>query len=175
MVNGKPYPPAKLEEFELLPGARDGIRELRLAGYLVIVVTNQPDVATGLQKPEVVESMHNMLLGQGLCDDIKVCYHTDENNCECRKPRPGMLLTAAKEWGIDLSQSYMVGDRWRDVDAGKAAGCKTFFIDYGYHESLRLKPDRMVTSLREAARIILQSSSRPPEIAWKAASTHLQS
>ncbi len=154
--DGKPYPPATLEEFELLPGVEQAIHALCKAGFLIIVVTNQPDVATGVQRREVVEAMHDKLRTAGLCDDIKVCYHVEADGCDCRKPKPGMLLDAAREWQIDLARSFMVGDRWRDVAAGKAAGCFTFFIDYKYQEQQAEKPDAVVASLAEAAKLILQ-------------------
>ena len=153
---GKPYPPATLEEFEFLPGAVRAIHALRKAWFLIIVVTNQPDVATGAQRREVVEAMHDKLRAAGLCDDIKACYHTDADGCDCRKPKPGMLIDAAREWQIDLSRSFMVGDRWRDVAAGKAAGCYTFFIDYEYRERRAENPDAVVGSLEEAGKLILQ-------------------
>ena len=152
--DGKPYPPATLEDFELLPGVDPAIRRLRDAGFLIIVVTNQPDVATGVQRKEVVEAMHQTLAG--LCDDVRVCYHTDADSCNCRKPKPGMLFEAAHDWQIDLSKSMMVGDRWRDVAAGKAAGCYTFYIDYKYRERRADNPDAVVESLEEASRLILQ-------------------
>lgn len=155
--DGKPYPPATLDEFEFLPGAERTIRALRAAGYLVIVVTNQPDVATGIQRREVVEAMHAKLRDAGLCDDVKVCYHTDADACTCRKPKPGMLLQAAAEREIDLTRSYLVGDRWRDVAAGKAAGCRTFFIDYKYRERTAENPDAVVGSLEEAGKLILDN------------------
>lgn len=154
--DGKPYPPASLEEFELLPGIERAILALRGAGFLIVIVTNQPDVATGVQSREVVEAMHHRLRAAGLCDDIKVCYHTDEDGCDCRKPKPGMLLDAAHEWQIDLGRSFMVGDRWRDVAAGKAAGCYTFLVDYGYRERRAENPDAVVASLQEAGELILQ-------------------
>jgi D-glycero-D-manno-heptose 1,7-bisphosphate phosphatase len=156
--DGKPYPPALLEEFELLPGAEHAIDALRKAGFLIIVVTNQPDVATGVQRREVVEAMHSKLHAVGLCDDVKVCYHTDADGCDCRKPKPGMLIEAAREWKIDLTRSFMVGDRWRDVAAGKAAGCYTFFIDNKYRERRADNPDRVVGSLQEAGKLILQET-----------------
>ena len=154
--DGKPYPPATLEQFELLPGVERAIHALRKAGFLVIVVTNQPDVATGVQRREVVEAMHDKMRAAGLCDDIKVCYHTEADGCDCRKPKPGMLVEAAREWQIDLARSFMVGDRWRDVAAGKAAGCYTFFIDYEYRERRADNPCAVVKSLEEAGRLILQ-------------------
>jgi D-glycero-D-manno-heptose 1,7-bisphosphate phosphatase len=155
---GHPYPPANLEQFKLLPGVPETIESLRGAGFRIIIVTNQPDVATGVQSREVVESMHNKLRALGLCDDIKVCYHTDADACGCRKPKPGMLIEAAREWQIDLSNSFMVGDRWRDVTAGKAAGCFTYFINYRYQEQRPDGPDTVVESLEEAGRLILQEN-----------------
>ena len=154
--NGKPYPPATLNDFVLLPGVEGAISALRKAGFLIIVATNQPDVATGIQSRKVVEDMHDKLLSAGLCDDVKVCYHIKEDSCDCRKPKPGMLLNAAREWQINLQTSFMVGDRWLDVAAGRAAGCFTIFIDYKYQEQWADKPDVVVTSLAEAAEIILE-------------------
>ena len=155
--DGKPYPPATLDDFDLLPGVEGTIRALRDAGMLVIVVTNQPDVATGVQRREVVELMHAKLESMGLCDAVKVCYHVDADGCDCRKPRPGMLVEAAREWNIDLSRSFMVGDRWRDVAAGKSAGCFCFFIDYQYDEPRPTNADLVVGSLQEAGARMLDS------------------
>lgn len=157
--NGKPYPPATLEEFELLPGAEDTMRSLRKAGFFVVIVTNQPDVATGVQQREVVEAIHGKLLVLDVCDDIRTCYHTDADACDCRKPKPGMLINAARKWKIDLARSFMVGDRWRDVAAGKSAGCYTFFVDYKYRERGADRPDAVVSSLQEAGKLILQANS----------------
>jgi len=163
--DGRPYPPAMLEEFELLPGVEQTIVALRKADFLIIVVTNQPDVAMGAQRREVVEAMHDRLRVAGLCDDIKVCYHKDADGCNCRKPKPGMLIEAALKWQVDLTRSFMVGDRWRDVAAGKAAGCYTFFVDYEYREQRADKPDAVVGSLEEAGRLILQEIHKRGELA----------
>lgn len=163
--DGKPYPPAILEEFELLPGAKQAIETLHKAGFLIIIVTNQPDVATGAQSREMVEAMHDRLRAAGLCDDIRACYHTDADGCDCRKPKPGMLIDAAHEWQIDLARSFMVGDRWRDVAAGKAAGCYTFFIDYQYRERRADNPDAVVGSLEEVGKLILQKPHIRGELA----------
>ena len=149
--DGKPYPPAGLEEFRILPGVAEAIRSLHEAGFVVVVVTNQPDVPTGIQTREVVEAIHSSLVNELLIDEFRVCYHTDADNCACRKPKAGMLLEAAHDLGIDLTQSFMVGDRWRDIEAGKAADCYTFFIDYGYEERKPSLPDVVVTSLKEAS------------------------
>jgi D-glycero-D-manno-heptose 1,7-bisphosphate phosphatase len=153
--DGKPYPPGSAAELEILAGVRDALVSLRNAGFLNIVVTNQPDVATGKQKIEIIEAMHRRLRLELALDDIKVCYHTDADGCDCRKPKPGMLLQAAREFGIDLGQSFMVGDRWRDIAAGQASGCTNFFIDYGYREKRPEQPYIAVTSLAEAGCRIL--------------------
>jgi D-glycero-D-manno-heptose 1,7-bisphosphate phosphatase len=152
---GKPYPPDRLEDLRVLPGVPGILARLRAAGFLNVVVTNQPDVATGKQRREVVELMHAFLLSSLPLDAVKVCYHTDSDGCQCRKPGPGMLLEAAAELGIDLPASYMVGDRWRDVGAGQAAGCKCFYIDYGYEEKRPDNPYVAVKSLSEAGELIL--------------------
>jgi D-glycero-D-manno-heptose 1,7-bisphosphate phosphatase len=155
--DGKPVAPTTLDEFEILSGVADALRALHEAGFLLIVATNQPDVARGLQVREAVEAMHRRLLETLPLDDIKVCYHSDGANCTCYKPKPGMLLAAASERGIDLPRSYMIGDRWRDVGAGKAAGCFTIFIDRGYAEGLTEPPDAVCADLSEAAAIILRN------------------
>ena len=155
--DGKPYPPDTLEQLEILPGVSDALSALRAAGFLNIVVTNQPDVATGKQRREVVEVMHARLVEKLAIDAVKVCYHADRDNCACRKPKPGMLLEAAREMGVNLKTSYLVGDRWRDVEAGRAAGCRVLYIDYGYAEKKPEKPYDSVKSLAEAATFILRS------------------
>jgi D-glycero-D-manno-heptose 1,7-bisphosphate phosphatase len=152
---GKPYPPARLEDLEVLPGVKDALQALREAGFLLIVATNQPDVARGTQSREVVEGMHAHLMATLPLDEIKTCYGTDTESCDCYKPRPGMLLEAQHQYGIDMRRSIMVGDRWRDVGAGKAAGTFTIFIDYGYQERRPDSPDATVSSMAEAAAVIL--------------------
>lgn len=156
---GKPFPPDSLDELTILPGVVEALVNLRAAGFLNIVVTNQPDVGTGKQRTEIVEAMHKQLREELSLDDVKVCYHTDDQKCDCRKPNPGMLLEAAKDHGIDLRQSYLVGDRWRDVAAGQAAGCVCFFVDYEYKEQRPVQPYVAVKSLSEAAGLILSNTS----------------
>jgi D-glycero-D-manno-heptose 1,7-bisphosphate phosphatase len=153
--DGKPYPPASLVELEILPGVHEALQKLRDANYLLVVVTNQPDVARGTTKREDVELMNTFLASQLPIDDFKTCYHDSRDKCSCRKPLPGALLEAAQDYDIDLSKSFMVGDRWRDVEAGAAAGCKTFFINYRYAEQKPGAPDFIVSSLLEAKKIIL--------------------
>jgi D-glycero-D-manno-heptose 1,7-bisphosphate phosphatase len=126
----------------------------------LLVVTNQPDVGRGKQPRETLEVLHRMLRKRLPLDDIFVCCHTDEDNCNCRKPMPGMLLEAARKYNIELAASFMVGDRWRDVEAGYNAGCKTILIDYGYSEKPPdHEPDLRVSSLREAADWIIRSTT----------------
>ncbi len=153
---GRPYAPTTPGEFTLLPGVPQALRRLQGAGFLTIVVTNQPDIATGKQSPEDLTEMHRLLRQWVSVDDIKICCHTDADACECRKPRPGMLLAAASEHNIDLARSYMIGDRWRDVAAGPAAGCMTIFLDYGYDEARPESPDATVLDLPQAADWILR-------------------
>jgi len=153
--DGKPYPPTSLEELDILPGVQEALHKLHAANYLLIVVTNQPDVARGAAKREDVEAMNTYLSSQLPIDDFKTCYHDSRDKCSCRKPMPGALLEAAKEHNIDLSKSFMIGDRWRDVEAGASAGCKTFFINYRYAEQTPDAPDFIVSSLLEAKTIIL--------------------
>ncbi len=155
---GRSYPPATTEEFCLLPGADEAIASLRAGGYVVVVVTNQPDVATGVQTRFTVEAMHDRLRDLTAVDDIRVCYHVDADGCACRKPRPGMLLEAARAWGVDLRESWMVGDRWRDVEAGLAAGCRTVWIRTALDERAATGHHVEVDSLLEASRVILSSA-----------------
>jgi D-glycero-D-manno-heptose 1,7-bisphosphate phosphatase len=155
VCDGKPYPPTTLEQLEILPGVPEALEELRAANYLLIVVTNQPDVARGTAKKEDVERINSILSSELPIDEFLTCYHDSCDGCDCRKPLPGSLLKAAKEHQIDLSKSFMVGDRWRDIEAGNSAGCKTFFINYRYTEQKPDAPDFIVSSLLEAKKIIL--------------------
>ena len=155
---GKPYPPASVAEFELLPGVVEACAELKAAGFLLVVATNQPDVGRGTQRREEVEAMHTKMCAAVPLDRVEVCYDPGQGQpSEFRKPAPGMLLRAARELGIDLARSFMVGDRWRDIDCGAAAGCRTVFIDHGYDEPLRIEPDFRVANLREAVPIIVRT------------------
>lgn len=158
--HGKPYAPRSIEEFRLLAGVEQAVGALKDRGFTVVVVTNQPDVRTGAQRLEVVEEMHRKLMEWLPLDAIKACYHTDEDNCNCRKPKTGMITEAAEEYAIDPTISFMVGDRWRDVAAGNAAGCRSFFIDYGYRERRPEGDYDTVSSLGEAVGIILDRQSQ---------------
>jgi D-glycero-D-manno-heptose 1,7-bisphosphate phosphatase len=160
---GLPYPARSVAEFVMLPGVEDACQALKTAGYFLVVVTNQPDVGRGTLDRAAVEEIHRYMTERLPVDLVLTCFHAGEKYgqpCECRKPRPGMLRQAADRLLIALPESYMVGDRWRDIDCGKRAGCKTVFIDWGYAEQLREAPDFLAPDLAEAARIILQQSQR---------------
>jgi len=160
--DGKPYPPVSVEEFELLPGVAEACARLKAAGFLLVVATNQPDVGRGTLARETVEAMHAKMCAALPLDRIEVCYDPGQGiPSEFRKPAPGMLLRAAIELDIALSQSWMVGDRWRDVDCGANAGCRTVFIDLGYDEKLRATPEFRVSDLVGAAEVILHASKQP--------------
>ncbi len=165
--NGKPFSIGKPADLQLLPDVARSLNRLRGSGFLLIVATNQPDVARGTRTQQEVEAIHNELMEQGLpIDSFCVCYHDDQDGCFCRKPKPGMLINAAEEHDLDLHASFMIGDRWRDVEAGRNAGCTTVFIDYEYDEKLRNSPDRRVESISEAVEWILSRDESRKESLW---------
>ncbi|SVE45152.1 uncharacterized protein METZ01_LOCUS498006, partial [marine metagenome] len=157
--DGRPFPPPSLDKLEILPDVPESLRLLKENGFLLIVVTNQPDVGRGTQKQETVEKMHTYLLNQLPLDDIYVCWHGQDGECECRKPSSGMLSQAAEKYGVDFQQSYLIGDRWKDIDAGKKVGCKTIFLDYQYNELLHSQPDFTTTSTIRASEWIISQSN----------------
>jgi D-glycero-D-manno-heptose 1,7-bisphosphate phosphatase len=163
--DGRPCPPASTSELEILPAVDEALLKLKEAGFMTIVVTNQPDVARGTQTRTAVEEINTFLMDRLAIDAIMICYHDDQDACRCRKPLPGLLLMAAAKYGIDLGASFMVGDRWRDVEAGNGAGCRTILIDYAYGERAPSSPpDLRVASLLEAAIWIIQQST--PRKCW---------
>jgi len=154
--DGKAYAPVTLAEARIATDAPAALARLKAAGFLLVVVTNQPDVARGIARREDVEAIHAALRAALPLDACFVCYHDDADACACRKPLPGLLTQAAVEYGIDLARSFMIGDRWRDVDAGSAAGCRTVWIDRGYREPPPARaPDARVGTLAAAAEWIL--------------------
>ena len=157
--DGRSFAPVRLQDYRFYPEVPAALSRLKTAGYLLVVVTNQPEVGRGLIAEEVLAEMHRRLQASFPVDLIKVCRHTGADSCECRKPKPGMLLEAAGELGISLPDSYMVGDRATDVEAGRAAGCRTVFIDLGY--TGEGKPDRpsfTASSIDQAADVILAAT-----------------
>ena len=171
--DGRPYPPATLKEFKLYDDVREVCADLAAAHFLLVVVTNQPDVGRGTQSRARVEAMHEKLRRSlPMLDRIETCYHAGERYeqiCDCRKPKPGMLLRAAAALNIDLGASFLIGDRWRDVDCAHAANCRAIFIERGYEEALRESPHFTVASFADALQVVLcvaptelHSISRPP-------------
>lgn len=156
--DGKPYPPASLEEMEYLPGVGDAIAQLHAAGFETIVVTNQPDVARGTQLASEVERMHAAMRRDLGLTAVYACMHDDADHCHCRKPLPGMITDAVRDRGIDVSASFMVGDRWRDIEAGIAAGVRSIFIDRGYSERKPTEFAVNVAGLPEAVAWILEQT-----------------
>lgn len=156
--NGKPHAPTTLADFALLPDVETAVRDLADAGFLIFVVTNQPDIGNGLVAPEIVEQMHKELMQTLPIKKIYMCPHSQKEGCTCRKPKPGMLLTAKEEFGIDMAASFMVGDRYSDVLAGIAAGCAPVFIDNDYVETPDFDVKMRAESLFEASRCILGKS-----------------
>jgi len=152
--DGTPHPPAGVEQLSLLPGVVEACYRLRQLGFVLIVVTNQPDIARGKQTRDEVDRMHDALRVRLPLDDIVVCAHDDVDDCPCRKPRPGMILDAATRLDLDLADSVCIGDRWRDVEAGKRAGVMTIFVDRGYGERRPADADAIVGSLPAAVEVI---------------------
>jgi len=162
--DGKPYPPRDLGEFAITPDARAALFALKSEGFLLVVVTNQPDVVRGRVNRAEVDAI-NAKLASGLpLDAIEVCEHDDKEHCDCRKPKPGMILRAQQKLGIDLVRSFMVGDRWRDIEAGRRAGCRTVLIGDGYGETFPSAPTFKVASLASAASWIIERSRLEREI-----------
>lgn len=155
LVDGVPRPPSSLEEVEILTGVIEAIQILTDYNFVPIVVTNQPDVARGITNQSQVEAINQHI---GLVTGIKhfyTCFHDDADLCKCRKPSPGLIHRASKELQLSVRESFLVGDRWRDITAGQVAGCQTFFIDYSYAERMPKMPFRRVSSLLEASHLII--------------------
>jgi D-glycero-D-manno-heptose 1,7-bisphosphate phosphatase len=158
--NGKPYPPGKLEDVEIIPGMLAELNQLKASGYVLIGITNQPDVARGTQTRATVESINAFILSQLPLDEIFTCFHDDTDGCNCRKPKPGLIIQAAEKYHINLSKSWMVGDRWKDIAAGYSVGLKTIFVDYHYGEIYQGAPARhTVAATTNLAKIILEDSN----------------
>mgnify|MGYP003348263868 FL=1 len=157
---GRSFAPLTLEDFHLYPDIAEPLKELKRRGFLLVVVTNQPELGRGRLEPQTLVAMHRRLSAALPLDAIKICPHVPEDRCHCRKPLPGMLLEAAKEFEIDLAASYMVGDRAGDISAGRAAGCRSIFVDLGYTaETPPRQPDAVVTSLQGAVDWILSDDT----------------
>ncbi len=155
MRNGEPHSPRTREEFVLNEEAADVVQLLKSGGFLTIVITNQPDIARGRLRREDLDWMLDQVRQRCRVDDILVCPHDDGDACSCRKPLPGMILNGVQKWGIDLVQSFMIGDTWKDRAAARAAGCRFILIDAPYNQNVEC--DLRVAGLRDAGRIVLES------------------
>ena len=162
--NGRPYPPRNLSELVITPGARAALKKLKRGGFLLIVVTNQPDVTRGKANRADVEKINAQIAAILPLDGIEICEHDDKEQCDCRKPKPGMILRACEKLDTDPACSFMVGDRWRDIEAGRRAGCRTILVGDGYGETFPSAPTIKLASLPEAASWILQQPKRSREI-----------
>ena len=159
LVDGKPHPPKNLEQLKILPGVNDSLVCLKNAGYLLIIVTNQPDVARGMTRKTTVEDINRFISNSLPIDDIYTCFHDANDHCGCRKPLPGAIISAKSKWDINIANSFMIGDRWKDVEAGIAAGCKTVFIDCKYNEKRPPTFDFKANDLQSATRFILEGNT----------------
>ena len=148
--NGLPISPSSLNKFKIIKGVKKSINRLKKLNFLCILITNQPDVFRGKISKKTVVKMNSYIKKKIKLDDMFVCYHDNEHNCSCRKPKPGLLLKASKKWKIDLKKSFMIGDRWKDILAGKKVGCKTIFINNNYKNDKKVKADFTFKSLLNA-------------------------
>jgi D-glycero-D-manno-heptose 1,7-bisphosphate phosphatase len=153
---GVTHPPMHPGEFEFLPGVAEAVGRLAAAGFALVVVTNQPDVARGTQTRAGVEALNDRVRQALPVLDVLTCFHDSGDDCACRKPRPGLVLEAAARWGLDLAASFLVGDRWSDVEAGRAAGCTAVLVETPWSGRERCRPDHCVRDLPEAADWILR-------------------
>ena len=150
LMDGVPKPPSYPSEVEILSGVFEAIQLIKMHNYLPVVITNQPDVARGSRTKEQIEAI-NLHIGSRLqIDHFYTCFHDDIDQCKCRKPAAGLIYQAAIELQLDVSRSFLVGDRWRDIAAGQAAGCECYFIDYSYPEKQPDLPYLKVLSLLDA-------------------------
>jgi D-glycero-D-manno-heptose 1,7-bisphosphate phosphatase len=155
-AGGRTKPAAGMEEYEVAPGVRGAVAALKSGGFALVVVTNQPNVARGTLRREVVEGINRRLQDELRLDAVYTCFHDDADACDCRKPLPGLLTRAARDLGLDISASAMVGDRWSDVLAGQAAGCRlNILLDYPYSQAEKCEPDVKAPDLAAAAVAIL--------------------
>jgi D-glycero-D-manno-heptose 1,7-bisphosphate phosphatase len=159
VLDGKPYPPKDAESAVITLEAKELLTQLKAQGFLLIVVTNQPDVSRGSRTKDNVLAINQKLADQLPIDDFKICFHDHNDHCACRKPKPGLILEAVKEREIDLSQSWLIGDRASDIEAGRAAGCRTIFLDFEYTEPKPARPDFVYKNLKDAINHIIKGET----------------
>ena len=157
LKDGKPHSPNLVSEFKILPGVVEAINEIKKLEFLCLVITNQPNVSRGLISKKEIDTMNNIILEKTKVDDFFICYHDDNDNCNCRKPKPGLIIEANKKWKIDFKKSFFIGDRWRDVEAGNLLGIRTIFVDNNYDEKKPSSPTFKSDSLLNAVKIIKEN------------------
>ena len=145
--NGGLYSPRSVEDFQLVPEAEDVINIIKSKGYLCITVSNQPDVARGYLDRSALDKMTQILFTSLDLHDIFYCLHDDIDECDCRKPAPGLLFQAEEKWNIDFACSLMVGDTVKDLEVAQGVDMKFYLLDRTYNQSLQVK--NRVTSLRD--------------------------
>jgi len=160
--DGKPYSPRKIEEFVFNDGIREAVYRLKEAGFKILVVSNQPDLARGEITQDVLDTMTRKLKSKIPIDDVYICPHDDVHQCSCRKPKPGMLIEAATKWDINLATSFFIGDTWKDMGAGRAAGCKTILLDAPYNQDV--DSDFRVKAISECIDIICKRDKKNPTL-----------
>jgi len=153
--NGKPYAPRNIKDFKIFFNAETVLKYLVSLNYLIIVVTNQPDVGNGDIKKDIVIEMHDIIFNSLPVKEVFVCYHSQDQNCLCRKPKTGMLEEAKKKFNLDIKNSFLVGDRFSDIEAGKKFKLKTIMLGHGYGENSDVNPDFKIKKLEDLKRIIL--------------------
>lgn len=154
--DGRPYPPYSVGETRILDDVPQALALLRAAGFRIAVITNQPDVARGTQSRDKVEAINAFLRLQLPLDHFEVCYHDEADSCDCRKPKPGLIFRSALALNVDVTKGFVVGDRWRDIEAGRSAGCRTVWIDRDYNEKSPIDYDHRAISLLAAVKWIIQ-------------------
>lgn len=157
--NDKPIAPWEMDEFKLIPGTKKPLEKFHQMGFLLFVVSNQPDIAKGFVKFNTVKKMNDIVLNELPIDEIIVCSHIDSDNCNCRKPKPGMIISLAKKWDINLLNSFLIGDNWKDIEAGKKAGCMTILLDKFYNQAV--SADYRVKSLTNSVEIVKSCVTKP--------------
>jgi len=146
--------PQDLSEWAWVEGVHETLHSLAQRGYTLVVCTNQPDVSRGWQTREQVDAFHELIVAELPIARVYACFHDNAADCACRKPRPGMLQMASQELGLDLRQSFMIGDRVSDIEAGKAAGCRTIHLRHTEDEP-RSEADHDISALRSLLDIIV--------------------
>jgi len=154
IINGIPQSPKEIDDVKIISKTYSALKKLKLMGFCLVIITNQPDFRRGTTSKTKLQTLNNHIGKLTKIQNIYTCFHDDLDNCLCRKPKPGLILMAANDLNIKLSESYLIGDRWKDIEAAQNAGVQGFFIDYKYKERQPELPYIAVDSLYHAATYI---------------------